>query len=239
MVRVMGLYAFGMLWNYRDEDSETKEQSMPFWLRSMPHLNVEGRTLWGQTAMSDFGEWFDHQELAGLNWRREAGFIDNKKAAVEAAGIIARAPLNKVVQSLNPFLKGTFTAISGQEIYPDVFNPRFVASPASKKSLARGFIGILGTDFKKFYESAKGERKLEDSLSAYFAGWWTRPIDADTLIEQVIRTKQFTTLKSDSKTTGRLAGGPKKGKEKDFQAANIQAEALVKIRDKEKQSKGE
>ena len=226
LLRVLGMYAAAWVWNNKDEDSREKENSLPFWLRGMPHVNIGDVTLWGQTALSDFYEWFDFPELASVSRRHEAGFVNMEEAALEAAKIIAKAPVNKVYQSLNPFLKAPLTIITGQTGYPDVFNPHFVAKPASAKSLERAILDIMGTDAKRFYMSAKGDYKMEDTLYAYFAGWWAKPTDADTLIEQVKRTKEYTTLKTDSKVTGRAAGQAKKGREVDWQEGQIRGEVL-------------
>jgi len=194
---------------------------LPGWLRTMPHINLDDHTLWGQTALSDYVEWADLESLAGIQWRHDAGFLTRKEAALEAARVIAEAPVNKVFQAFNPFMKAPLTAITGQETWPSVFDPHFVASPASRKSLERATLGILGSDAKKFYQSAKGERQFEDTLYAYFAGWWVRPTDADTLIAEIKRSKEWTSLKAKSKTTGRKAGEAKKGREREFQEAQI------------------
>ena len=227
LIRVLWIYGAAYLWNHRDEEAEQKEASLPFWLRAMPHLNVGDRTLWSQTALSDFVEWADMESLAGIKWRMDAGFLSPKEAAMEAARVIAEAPVNKVYQALNPFMKAPITAISGIETYPSVFKPHYVASPASIKSLERAVLDIMGGDAKKFYQAAKGDRKFEDTLYAYFAGWFMRPTDPDTLIEEIQRTKEWTTLKSKSKTTGRLPGGAKKGREAEWQEGKIRQTALT------------
>lgn len=217
VVRALWIYGAMYLWNHRDDEAVEKESKLPFWLRSMPHVNLEKHTIWGQTALSDFVEWGDMESLAGISWRYDAGFLTKKEAALEVARVIAQSPVNKVYQALNPFMKAPITAIAGVETFPSVFDPHFVAAPASRKSLERAILGILGSDAKKFYQSAKGDRKLEDTLYAYFAGWWARPTDPQTLIDEIRRTKQWVELEKKSKTTGRLPGMAKKGREAEFQ----------------------
>ena len=226
IVRILGLYALAHLWNHRDDEAEKQESTIPFWLRSQPHLNIGKYTLWGDTALNDFAEWFGMEDLAGIYWRAEAGFLSPKEAAIEAARKIAQAPVNKVYQGLQPFLKQTQLAITGTETYPSVFHPRIVAPPASQKSLEKAILGLIGTDAKKFYESATGKRAFEDTLSAYFAGWWIRPMDADTLIEQVKKQEPYVTLKAKSTTTDRGPGQAKAGREAEWQELQIQKRAL-------------
>jgi hypothetical protein len=231
LVRVLWAYAAAYLWNHRDGKAVEKEEALPFWMRAMPHVNIGDVTIWGQTALSDFMEWFGMEELAGVMWRKDAGFLDTKEAALEAAKVIAEAPVNKVYQALNPYLKAPITAITGQTTYPNVFEPHFVAKPASVNSLERAILDIMGGDAKKFYQSAvadkKGNRRaLDDTLYAYFAGWFMRQTDEDTLIEEIQRTKQWTTLKNKSKTTGRVKGEAKKGKESEWQEAKIRERAI-------------
>jgi len=221
LVRILGVYGLAYLWNHRDDDAQSKEASLPFWLRSQPHLNVGNYTLWGDTAISDFMEWFGYDQLASATWRYEAGFMGPKETALEVARVIAEAPVNKLYQALNPFPKAAVTAVTGQTTYPSVFGPRFVAPPASKKSLERAIVDVLGADAKKFYETAKGDRALEDTLAAYFAGWWAQPTDPETLAEQIRRTKAWSTLKGKSKTTGRGPGEAKSGKEAEWQESAI------------------
>jgi hypothetical protein len=226
LIRAMGIYAAANLWNHRNDEAIKKEESLPMWLREQPHVNIGDYTVWGQTAMSDYSEWFGWEELQNISWRHEAGFIDQKEAALEAAKAIARAPVNKVYQALNPFLKAPVVAIGGVETYPDVFKPRIVAPPASQKSMERAILDIIGADAKRFYQSIGGDKAFDDTLYAYFAGWFVRPTDAETMIEEVKRTKTWTTLKTKSEVTGRKPGQAKKGREAEWQEAKIREKAL-------------
>ena len=226
LVRALWVYAAAYLWNHRDEEAREKEESLPHWLRAMPHINVGDTTIWGQTALSDFAEWADYESLAGIAWRYDAGYLSRKEAAMEAAKVIGQAPVNKLYQSLNPYLKAPVTAISGMETYPSVFEPYFAASPASSESLKRAVLDLMGTDAKKFYQSATGDRKFEDTLYAYFAGWWGKPTDPDTLADEILKTKEWSSLKRSSPTTGRKAGQAKAGKEREWQEAQMRAEAV-------------
>lgn len=212
------------MWNHKDEEMKKKEKSLPFWLRAMPHLNIGKKVIWAQTALADFVEWVDLPALSSVSWRHEAGFIDTKEAAIEAAKTIAKAPVEKFWQSLNPFIKAPITAITGQSTWPSVFNPSFVAKPASKQSVERAIIDILGADAKKFYQSAvadkRGNRKpLEETLYAYFAGWWMKPSDPEVLADEIKKSLEWSALKRKSKTTGRKAGEAKSGKEEQWQEA--------------------
>lgn len=226
LVRVLGVYAAAWLWNHRDDEATKKEKSLPFWLRANLHVNIGKITLWGTTALSDFSEWFGMESLAGVNWRREAGFLTNREAAVEAARVIAQAPVNKIYQALQPVLKETQLAITGVETYPNVFRPRIVAPAASEKSLERAIVGLMGSDAKRFYETATGKRAFSDTLSAYYAGWWGKPTDETTLIEQIKKTATYSTLLSKSKRTGGKPGEAKSGRTQEWQEMNVQLKGL-------------
>ncbi|MHC4622225.1 MAG: hypothetical protein ACYTEQ_31205, partial [Planctomycetota bacterium] len=228
LTRVLWLYGIGMLWNYRDDEAQEKEESMPFWLRGQPHVNIGDMTYWGDTALNDFGEWFGLEETAGVFWRYTAGFIDLKEAGIEVAKTIAQAPVNKVYQGLTPLIKAPQTAITGVETWPNVWKGRHVASPASRRSLERAIVDLMGADAAKFYQSGKGERAFEDTLYAYFAGWWGRPMDVDTFTKQIRQTREYVTLKGKSKTTGRGPGQAKKGREAEWQEMRIRRRALMK-----------
>jgi len=226
LIRILSGYAIAWLWNHKDDKSKKKEKSLSFWLRSMLHINIGDYTLWGQTALSDFMEWIDYPSLASVNWRKDAGFISAREAGIEASRKIAQAPVNKLYQTLNPFMKTSITAITGQTTWPSVFEPYFVATPASKKSVERAILDILGTDAKRFYQSCQGKRKFEDTLFAYFANWWCRSMNPEILAEQIKQTKEWSSLKRRSKITGRKAGEAKKGKEEQWQEARIRESAI-------------
>lgn len=225
-IRVLFVYGLAHLWNHRDDEAEKKEESLPFWLRSQPHVNIGDRTYWGDTALADFTEWSGMEELSGIAWRREAGFLNGREAALEAAKAIAQAPVNKVYQALNPFFKQGQVAVTGTETYPNVFAPRIVAKGASGKSLERAIVGLMGADAKKFYQSAKGSRAFDDTLYAYFAGWFCRPTDPETFIEEINRTEPYVTLKGKSASTGRQAGEAKKGREDEWQELQVRKQAI-------------
>ena len=227
-VRAMAVYGAAYLWNHRDDEAQNKEASLPFWLRAQPHVNIANKTIWGQTSLSDFAEWGDAEELSGVLWRHEAGFLNNKETALEAAKVIAKAPVEKIYQALNPYLKAPIVGITGVETHPSVFKPHYVAAPASKESLKRVALDIMGADAKKFYQSIAGEKAFNDTLYAYFAGWFARPIAPDAMIEQIERTKEWTELKKDSKTTNRYTGEAKKGKESEWQENQIREKAVKK-----------
>lgn len=228
LMRIMAGYAAAWLWNHKDEESREKEEAMPFWLRSQPHLNIGEKTLWGNTALSDFGEWGDVGGLQSVSWRHEAGFIDQKQAAMEAAIVIGEAPVNKLAQAINPFIKATGMAIYGQSVYPDVFEPRYVKGNKYKRAI----LDVLGTDAMKFYETTTGDRRLEDTLYAYFAGWWVRPNDPETIIKQIMSTEAWSSLKRKSPTTGRGKGKAKSGREAQWQETKIRRHLKIPKRSK-------
>jgi hypothetical protein len=52
------------------------------------------------------------------------GKTEGDIAAKKAAEEIFKGPVNKLVQSYNPFVKGTGELVLGYQAYPDLFNPR-------------------------------------------------------------------------------------------------------------------
>lgn len=236
LIRIMGAYGIGWLWNHINDDNIKKEEKMPFWLRARPHLVIGDKVLWGDTALADFGEWVDFESLLSVVWRHQAGYLDKNEAAMEAAKVIGQAPFNSFAQALNPFIKGAGTAVFGQTVYPDIFNPRYVKGNRFNAAV----LSVLGTDAKKFFESATGDRRIEDTLYAYFAGWWVKPNDPETVAENIRNSLERTALKKKSPVTGRKAGEAKKGQESRFQEAKIREQslsirekALLKLRTKE------
>ena len=234
LVRVLAVYGLAWLWNHRDDEVQKKEERLAFWLRAQPHVNIGNTTLWGETALNDFAEWVGMEQLSGVLWRYEAGLIGGKAAALEAAKLVAQAPVNKLYQGIQPFLKQAQMAITGVETYPSVFRPRMAAPAASTKSLESAILGLIGADAKKFYQTATGSRKLEDTLYAYFAGWFGRPTDPDTLIDEIKKSDAWTSLLSKSATTGRKPGQAKSGKEADWQETQIRAEGVLTPQELEK-----
>ncbi len=237
LIRVLAVYGLAWLWNHRDDEARKKEGRLGFWLRAQPHVNVGNTTLWGETALNDFNEWYGMEQLSGVFWRYEAGFIGERQAALETAKAIGQAPVNKLYQGLQPFLKQAQLAVTGIETYPTVFKPRQIAPAASARSLEAAIVGLIGADAKKFYQTATGDRKLQDTLYAYFAGWWGRPTDPETLIKEVKQLDAWTTLLAKSSQTGRKPGQAKSGKEADWQEKQIRAEGLVAPKELEKSRK--
>jgi hypothetical protein len=136
--------------------------------------------------MSDFAEWFGLDgDIAALT-RYERGQITFQELATESMKNAAKAPVNKVVQGLNPFLKSPLT-VFGLNTYPDVFEARPFAKSFSSKAIERTVLELLGSDVKRFVDIGKGKRTLGEVLSYYFSGSSYRRMTAEDLLEEINR----------------------------------------------------
>ncbi len=218
-------YAALAAWNYGDEDRRKKEKALPVWIKARPHVILDDGIVHTPSALSDFLEWFDLEEV-GVDMRRfEQGQITYDELLLQAAKTTSRAPVNKIVQSLNPFLKTPITLL-GTKTFPDIFESRTFAKAFSSKAVERAVLDILGADVKRFVQAGKGTRTLDDVMTYYVTGSAYNPMTADELEAQINKSLDFSTLKVRSKKTGRKAGDPKKGREREAQDLQNRLEAL-------------
>lgn len=71
----------------------------------------------GQTALGDVFEWFGINDVVGSleDWRR--GQLDD----TDIAKTVAQAPANKLISSVNPYIKGAYEVLSGIRVFPNAF----------------------------------------------------------------------------------------------------------------------
>lgn len=230
LVRIGGLYALLHLWNRRDEKAAQKENSLPLWIRSRPHLNIGDGVLWEQTALSDFSEWLGYDRLLGDLQRFESGYTDKEQFMLDTLRTLGQAPINKVYQGVNPYMKG-WLRVYGVQTYPNVFSPRITGRPLSKKSLEGAMIDIMGTDARQFVRAYQNEDiTLNDAISYYFLASTYRDMSPEKLAEEINKGIKYTSLKEKSETTGRRKGEAIKGREKEWEELQIRKKALGKYK---------
>jgi len=207
-------YALITAWNNGDEERQKKERALPAWLRARPHIIVGDGVVHTPSALSDWLEWFGLQEI-GVDLRRwESGQITTGELATLIMVTEARAPVNRVWQSLNPYLKAPMT-LTGAKTFPDVFDSYTFAKSFSSRAVAETVLNILGPDTKRFLDAAQGRRTLREVLSYYFSGSAYTPASAAELANEIKRRLSKATLKRQSRTTGRGPGEAKAGRERD------------------------
>lgn len=124
LFRMAAVYALVSAWNnlmFPDEEEDLDELD-----RLRLHINLgrddEGRvvTLKFQGAFSDFISWFGMPDVAVV-----AGAVEEGKADLtDILATIAKAPINKVANSITPLISTPVELVSGQSYWPDIFNPR-------------------------------------------------------------------------------------------------------------------
>ncbi len=224
-VRALGIYGVAYLWNHRDDEADKKDDALPPWLRTRPHLNVGGGTLWEQTALSDFTEWFNVDDIAGDLQRFESGYITFEELMKATALNTAKGPVNKIAQGLSPFLKAPVTVL-GHKTFPDVFKPRQFAQAWSSKALKEAALEVIGTDVKRFIRTQSGDVTVKEALAYYLYGSMYRDTSPEELEKQIRRSLEFTTLKKKSPTTGRFPGQAKSGRERQHEILKARLKAV-------------
>ncbi len=228
-VRVLAPYAALMLWNNRDEEARKRETAVIAanpWLKSRPHITLENGVIYTPSALSDFLEWFDLEMFAADLQRYDKGTITFGELLVSTAKTQAAAPINRISQSLTPFLKAGARFAFGVSTFPRATRPRFYYDAWTQKAFAAAVLDTLGSDTRKFLEVKQGKRTLDEVLAYYFSGSAYRPMNAADLEERLLKTLFYSTLKSASSVTGRSAGQSKKGREEDYERALEGLEAL-------------
>ena len=114
------------LWNFllfKDEEDE-----LPISVRSRPHV-IFGRNADGSiryfSRMDTLG---DVLEWIGLDAAPEAfdRWMKGRASIKTLAGEMAKAPINKLVNGVNPFVKLPAEILTRRQLFPDVFNPRMI-----------------------------------------------------------------------------------------------------------------
>lgn len=125
-IRVMFVYAMLQAWNrlvMKDNDDELPES-----IRNSPHITL-GKNDQGEVIyFSRLGALNDLLEWAGLDTLPQdiKALKSGRKTLGEQAEDMIYSPINKIVSSLNPFLKSSSEIISGKTTFPDIREPKTI-----------------------------------------------------------------------------------------------------------------
>lgn len=145
-----GLMApYATLWAWNNLVTPQKERDNSVFDRAIPHINVcrypDGTTMVFRNvgALGDFIEWFGLNTFLNLL----PMYLDDKITGKALAAEMAKDPINKLAQGVNPFYKAIPEIATGTSYFPDVANPR---SQTRDDTL----VGIFG--LRDLYHGAKG-----------------------------------------------------------------------------------
>ena len=229
LTRVLTAYAALMLWNNRDEEAQKRERALLSekpWLAGRPHLTLDDGVVHTPSALGDFMEWFGLDEIVPILRRFEANQLSTEEFIIELMKHSARAPVNRVIASLSPFLKGAVRVGAGTKIGFEAFKPIYFHDAWTSKAAGDAVLELLGSDVRRFLNVANGRRTLVEVLAFYMSGSSVTIVDDEQLSEQLLNRLERSALKQRSPTTGRGAGEAKKGKEEDLLLAQQGIRAL-------------
>ncbi|KKL67092.1 hypothetical protein LCGC14_2138460, partial [marine sediment metagenome] len=136
-MRMVYLYAMVQIWNnlvMGDEEDELSAEQ-----RTRLHLTLgktddgEIRTLRFQGALSDFLGWIGFEDAVATTVEIERG----RASFGELMEVIAKAPVNRILNGLTPVISAPVEYLSGKKFWPDVFRPRAIRDKA--RNLAQLF----------------------------------------------------------------------------------------------------
>ena len=136
-LRMAMLYGMVQLWNnlvMGDEEEELSVQE-----RARLHITLGRdadnniRTLRFQGALSDFLGWVGFEDALAMAAEVERG----RATAGDVAQVMAKAPVNRVLNGMTPVISAPVEYLSGKKYWPDVFRPRPIRDRA--RNLAQLF----------------------------------------------------------------------------------------------------
>ena len=135
-------------WNQTQFPEE--EKSLPESVRNRPHI-ITGVSEDGKVQYidrlgitSDFLEWFGLDAAPQL----VNDYLNGRKSEKEIALEIAKSPVKKVVNGVNPFLKTPLELLARKQLFPDPFDPQNIRDRA--QYLARQF--TLIDEYKALFD---------------------------------------------------------------------------------------
>ena len=121
----IAVYAYNWVFQGDEEEDLSEKQKLH------PHITL-GRTADGNVrllnymgALTDFGAWFGFEEAMAVHNE----VLKGRASPVELLTAIAKAPVNRFTQGLNPLFTTPIQLGLGREFYPDIFNPRAMRDP--------------------------------------------------------------------------------------------------------------
>jgi len=113
-------------WNQTQFPEE--EKSLPESVRNRPHIitgvSEDGKVQYIDRlgVTSDFLEWFGLDAAPQL----VNDYLNGRKSEKEIALEMAKSPVKKVVNGVNPFLKTPFELLARKQLFPDPFDPQTI-----------------------------------------------------------------------------------------------------------------
>jgi len=135
-------------WNQTQFPEE--EKSLPESVRNRPHIitgvSEDGKVQYIDRlgVTSDFKEWFGLDAAPQL----VNDYLSGRKSEKEIALEMAKSPVKKIVNGVNPFIKTPFELLARKQFFPDVFNPQTIRD--RKAFLARQF--TLIDEYKALFD---------------------------------------------------------------------------------------
>jgi len=135
-------------WNQTQFSEE--EKSLPESVRNRPHIitgvSEDGKVQYIDRlgVTSDFLEWFGLDAAPQL----VNDYLSGRKSEKEIALEMAKSPVKKIVNGINPFIKTPFELLARKQFFPDVFNPQTIRD--RKAFLARQF--TLIDEYKALFD---------------------------------------------------------------------------------------
>jgi len=135
-------------WNQTQFPEE--EKSLPESVRNRPHIitgvSEDGKVQYIDRlgVTSDFLEWFGLDAAPQL----VNDYLNGRKSEKEIALEMAKSPVKKVMNGINPFIKTPFELFFRKQAFPDVFNPQTIRD--RKAFLARQF--TLINEYKALFD---------------------------------------------------------------------------------------
>ena len=135
-------------WNQTQFPEE--EKSLPESVRNRPHIitgvSEDGKVQYIDRlgVTSDFLEWFGLDAAPQL----VNDYLNGRKSEKEIALEMAKSPVKKVVNGVNPFLKTPFELLARKQLFPDPFDPQTIRDRT--QYLARQF--TLIDEYKALFD---------------------------------------------------------------------------------------
>lgn len=123
-IQTTGLWVILTLWNnliFGDLEDDLPEEE-----KNKPHIilgkDEKGRAIYFSRmgALQDFLEWFG-VDAGSINNVKD--ILNGKKSVKEVAKEMAKGPVNKLVQGVNPLFKLPWELAFGRKAFPDIFEP--------------------------------------------------------------------------------------------------------------------
>lgn len=164
-LKVHALYLLAGVWNhlfFPDEEDELRENGREAHLILGRREDGSIRTLRVEGAFADALSWFDLQDYA----KDVADVLNGSADLGDKAAEAVKAPLNRLVQSLEPFSKTLFEVTLGRSTYPSIFEEGKSFRIRTRPIRDRGehAARTVSMDWLYRYITNKPRRRVDDPL---------------------------------------------------------------------------